>query len=35
LIVWVNYRSKKIFIRFILSHAEYDRERWKHDCDCD
>jgi mRNA interferase HigB len=35
LIVWVNYRSKKVFIRFILSHAEYDREKWKHDCDCD
>ena len=35
LIVWINYRSKKIFIRFILSHVEYDREKWKYDCNCD
>lgn len=35
LVAWINYRGKKIFIRHILSHAEYDGERWKHDCDCD
>ena len=35
LIAWINYRNKKVFIRDILSHAEYDRENWKHDCDCD
>jgi len=35
LIAWVNYRSKKIFVRYILSHAEYDKEKWKDDCDCD
>ena len=32
LIVWVNFRSQKIFIRNVLTHAEYDREGWKHDC---
>jgi mRNA interferase HigB len=32
---WINYRSKKVFIRHILSHSEYDRENWKNDCDCD
>jgi mRNA interferase HigB len=35
LIAWVNYRSKKIFIRHIASHADYDKEKWKDDCDCD
>jgi mRNA interferase HigB len=32
LIAWIHYRSKKVFIRHILSHAEYDRERWKDEC---
>ena len=32
LIAWINYQGKKVFIRHILSHAEYDRERWKDDC---
>jgi len=35
LITWISYRGKKVFIRNILSHAEYDRGKWKHDCDCD
>ena len=35
LIAWVNYRSKKVFVRYILSHADYDKEKWKDDCDCD
>jgi mRNA interferase HigB len=35
LIAWISYRSKKVFIRHILSHAEYDKEGWKIDCDCD
>jgi mRNA interferase HigB len=32
LIAWINYRSKKVFILHILSHAEYDREKWKDEC---
>lgn len=35
LIAWINYRSKKIFIRHILSHAEYDKEQWKDECNDD
>jgi mRNA interferase HigB len=31
-IAWVNYKSQKVFIRHVLTHAEYDRRGWKHDC---
>lgn len=34
LISWINYKGHKIFIRWILSHVEYDKGRWKDDCDC-
>jgi mRNA interferase HigB len=29
LIVEINYRSQRVFIRHVLTHAEYDRGRWK------
>ena len=29
LIARVNYRSQRIFVLFILTHAEYDRGNWK------
>jgi mRNA interferase HigB len=32
LIVWINYRTGRIFIRHVLTHAAYTRENWKHDC---
>jgi mRNA interferase HigB len=32
LIAWINYRTQKVFIRHILSHAEYDTGVWKNDC---
>jgi mRNA interferase HigB len=32
LIAWVNYNSQKVFIRQVLTHAEYDEEGWKDDC---
>jgi len=35
LVAWINYRSKKVFIRHVPSHADYDKEKWKDDCDCD
>lgn len=31
LIVDIRYSNQTIFIRYILTHAEYDRERWKDD----
>jgi len=32
LIAWINYKTRKVFIRHILTHAEYDKEDWKNDC---
>jgi mRNA interferase HigB len=29
LITEINYRSGRVFIRQVLTHAEYDREKWK------
>jgi mRNA interferase HigB len=29
LIVKINYRTGRIFIREVLTHAEYDKDRWK------
>jgi len=29
LIVEINYRSRRVFIRQVLSHAEYEKEGWK------
>ncbi len=29
LITEINYKFRRIYIRHILTHAEYDREKWK------
>lgn len=29
LITEVNYRFRRIYIRHVLTHAEYDQEKWK------
>lgn len=29
LIVGINYRASRIYIKDLLTHAEYDRGRWK------
>src|SRR5215510_14704809 len=34
LITKIAYRAHKVFIRVALTHAEYDEERWKDDCNC-
>lgn len=31
LITYIDYKSKKIFIRHVLTHADYDKGHWKHD----
>ncbi|MBK7933615.1 MAG: type II toxin-antitoxin system HigB family toxin [Acidobacteria bacterium] len=31
-IVHLDYEVQTMWIRFVLAHAEYDRERWKDDC---
>jgi mRNA interferase HigB len=32
LITKINYRAKIIYIRFVLTHKEYDKDKWKEDC---
>jgi len=32
LIAWINYQTQKVFIRHVLSHAEYTKDGWKNDC---
>jgi mRNA interferase HigB len=32
LITKVFYKQRKILIRFVLTHKEYDKEKWKDDC---
>ena len=34
LITVIIYAVQRVYVRFVLTHAEYDRERWKHDCGC-
>lgn len=34
LITKIYYQQQTVLIRFVLMHAEYDREGWKHDCHC-
>jgi len=31
LITYVNYVHSKVFIRDVLTHAEYDKQKWKKD----
>lgn len=32
LIAKIRYRTKKVFVRFVLTHSEYDMNKWKDDC---
>lgn len=32
LIAKVQYRIQRVYVKHVLTHAEYDRERWKNDC---
>jgi mRNA interferase HigB len=34
LITKINYQKKKVFIRFVGSHKDYDKDDWKKDCEC-
>lgn len=31
LMTFINYKTQKVFIRQILTHAEYDTNKWKND----
>ncbi len=34
LISKIYYPSKLVLVRFVLTHAEYDKGGWTNDCDC-
>ena len=34
LIVKIRYRTKRVYIRFVMTHSEYDKNSWKEDCEC-
>lgn len=31
LITFIDFKQSKVFVRYILTHAEYDRDDWKKD----
>ncbi|PHM11316.1 type II toxin-antitoxin system HigB family toxin [Nostoc sp. 'Peltigera malacea cyanobiont' DB3992] len=31
LITYIDYQSQKVFIRNVLTHTEYDTDKWKND----
>jgi mRNA interferase HigB len=35
LITKINYVTHNVFIRAVLTHAEYDEGKWKKDCGCE
>lgn len=34
LIAKIDYAYQKVFIKYVLTHAEYDKEKWKDVCGC-
>jgi mRNA interferase HigB len=34
LITHINYRRQKVYTLHVLTHKEYDKEKWKDDCNC-
>ena len=32
LITRISYTRQRVYVRFVLTHADYTREKWKHDC---
>lgn len=34
LIGHINYRRRKVYVLHVLTHREYDEEKWKDDCYC-
>ena|SRR5215510_16076622 len=32
LIASINYKTQQVYINAVLTHAEYDKEKWKNDC---
>lgn len=34
LVTRVLYPSQKVFVLKVMTHAEYDNDKWKHECGC-
>lgn len=34
LITSIHYNRHKVYVRHVLTHAEYDLENWKAECEC-
>ena len=34
LVAKIKYRFRRIYIRAVMTHKEYDRGKWKDDCNC-
>jgi len=34
LITRIRYQKKRVYIRFVLTHSDYDKNLWKEDCEC-
>ena len=34
LITRIRYKKKRVYIRFVLTHSDYDKDLWKNDCKC-
>lgn len=34
LVVKINYATHKVFIAKVMTHREYDKDKWKKDCGC-
>ncbi len=34
LITKIRYKKKRVYIRFVLTHSDYDKDLWKDDCEC-
>lgn len=32
--VKIRYRIKRVYIRNVLTHKEYNKDKWKGDCEC-
>ena len=34
IITKIRYQKKRVYIRFVLRHSDYDKVFWKEDCEC-